>query len=331
MTRRLTQARHICMLTTLAAGAIFPLPHAGAAELTLSALGASGYMASTCAGLNSGYYGRAGESQSMMAAGSLCNSGSGNLAAGSAAQTAGLTWDHTWSLVTTTQAAQAVSSAGYGWAKVQSSFQGVGSAGFVHGGATAGWTDRLTVGAVDPADVGKAALFNFSVHLDGLLDVSQGIANGAQAALQVWLNDSVYFPDSYTTAINGNGGADSQAVNEWLAFSAPIKLGSAFDLGVASRTIASITSVGPSNYMSDASADFSHTAEWEGVSSVTVGGKSVDYTLASLSGVDWRVPYVEVTSVPEPSTLALLFAGLVALGGSKLGGKRLRSRMCGRC
>lgn len=61
----------------------------------------------------------------------------------------------------------------------------------------------------------------------------------------------------------------------------------------------------------DVSADLSHTALWDGFTSVRdAGGNPVsNYTFSSGSGVDYVQP------IPEPGTLVLLLAGGAVLGG----------------
>lgn len=60
----------------------------------------------------------------------------------------------------------------------------------------------------------------------------------------------------------------------------------------------------------DATVDASHTALWGGINAVLSEGTSVDYSVSSASGFNYRVPL----PVPEPGTYALMLSGLGVLG-----------------
>lgn len=196
--------------------------------------------------------------------------------------------------------------------------------------AFAQWSDRVTIdgGSLN----GTPGTFTASMTVFGSASFDRS---------GVYLTDKADIRGSWFTFLSsdgefGSGGViDSYGVGEWgfidgelfylgdglnqslaeisldFIYGEPFTLAGA--LGVDLTVENSASDPGGIN----ASLDFSHSAYWNGFSSVLdSNGKEVSgYSLSSLSGINWAQP------VPEPSTL-----GTLALASAGLAGRRRRRR-----
>jgi hypothetical protein len=98
-------------------------------------------------------------------------------------------------------------------------------------------------------------------------------------------------------------------------FAIPFVFGTPFDLdyrfhGRAVSSPANLAGIPPYGF---AWYDLSNSLLWGGISSVTVGGNTVNYDFQSASGFDWRESSIPTNGAPEPTSLALVGLGLAAL------------------
>jgi hypothetical protein len=289
----------------------------------------AGYLATPCAGLvasGAPYY-SAGDQFGFdtFTAPTNCQGALGSTVSGGLNTAANAQWQVPYSGGTGTQAATASAGAGYGWSKLSTSAQAVGSQTPVAGMAMGGWADMLTIVPTDPALIGTQAHLNFNLHVDGQLKVSLGYFAGpyAQIRLSAYGNKLFDFANPLSdTVIQLGMGTTPDAVttlnvNQTVPMSLTFTLGDTFQMSVFERSLSWIQTQWPIFPQTTASADFSNTFTWQGVSSVTVGGTSVAYTMTSASGVNWANA---ITPVPEPGSGALVLAGLL------LAGRWLRTR-----
>jgi len=203
---------------------------------------------------------------------------------------------------------------------------------FPTGAAQAGFTDQVTITGQPN---GTTGLMQFLVHVDGTLQSS-----GPSARPGFWVtpyqNGAITSRDAIFNAANPNpvigslssvgyqtriwwnpaetsAGAPDLVVNEDILFTMPFTFGTTFSMGLYGVAVGTNGAFGAGVVNSTATSDFGNTITWEGISTVTVGGAPVSYAMTSLSGIDWTVA-AEADTIPEPTTLAVLAAGLGGLG-----------------
>ncbi len=281
---------------------------ASADQLAQKQLVGPTYMVSVCGGRGSGSGIQPGSTVAMVVGTSNCLSSSGSTLSGSSAQA--VTYD--WTANNLPQATQAQGAAGFGNIHLASSYSGTNSAGFDLAEATGGWQDVLTINAVNPTNNGKSATLSFNLVLTGQLDAKAiGGNTGAEIALQAWVNHNLT-EGSYASSIQSTGNqTQHKDVDSVVPLSVSFTLGQAFTLGVFGSAAALNASASAANAVNVASADFSHTVLWDGISSITLNGSAIDYSVTSASGIDWRNA---VSTVPEPTSGALWAVGLCVLG-----------------
>jgi hypothetical protein len=207
-------------------------------------------------------------------------------------------------------------------------FRATPAAGFAQAAATAGWVDMLTLTPLNPADIGKPAQLSFGIQVDGTLAGQLGgsfsFNSGVGLGIKPYVNDAGLPPGPGAEFFVGGQGQNNfpynQTVNQVVSFTANITLGTAFELGVFARAVAGNASAGGVYQFNDATADFSNTLSWAGISALTVAGNAVPYTLSSASGIDWTQPYA--APVPEPQVWALWAAGLLAVAALRTRARR---------
>lgn len=207
---------------------------------------------------------------------------------------------------------------------------GEGFGGFAAAVASGGWVDMLTLNPRNAADIGKTASFTFALNVEGLL-AGQGAVHSfnslARFGVKPYINDASLPPGPASEfALQGQGQIGfpyNAAVNQLTLFTGNITLGTPFELGVFARAWAGNASSGPLFVFSEATADFSSAITWAGISSLTLGGAPVAYTLSSASGIDWIQPFA--STVPEPATWALWTGGLLGMGALR---RRRRAASC---
>lgn len=271
-----------------------------AAELNHNSVGASGAMVSACGGIASGGFPTEGNFFDWQAGKSVCNSAltavPGNLVANSASYTQ-------VEVVTDTHG-----SAQFGQVGSFAHFRANAHQGFAAAETTAGWSDTLTLQPLNLGQLGQNVDVAFTLHVHGVLD---GVPSGnsyTRYGVQAWKDNLAVAGQSLRFQGQGQGGFPfHQAVDQNVTFHVTAKLGTAFNLGVFTRSSTGTAGSGP-NWFSEATSDFAGTVTWQGISGVTLGGNAVAYTLSSTSGIDWRQPFT--AAVPEPASWGLMLAGL---------------------
>ncbi len=296
---------HLLKLLPATALALAGLPSA-AAELGQADLGSTGAMVSSCGGIATGAFLIEGNRFDWRPGQFNCTS-SQTITPGQV-----LTASDGFNQGAPSVQTNANGSAQYGSVGMFAHFRANASAGFAAASTTAGWTDTWLITPANNAQIGQTVVLNFSLHLDGTLDALPEGNSYTRIGTQVWLNDATALNQVYR--VQGQGQFNfpfNQVIDQGLDFSVDVVLGTPFELGIFSRASAGTAGAGP-DVFSEATSDFDSTLTWQGISSVTLGGNAIDYTLSSESGVDWRQPFVSA-SVPEPTTLLLLSAGLLGL------------------
>lgn len=295
----------------LAAGLAIAPPGAQAAQTTLFQLGPSEVMVSACAGLQTGNGWSPGGSVSMIDARSTCESGTTVEPAGEVSRS--VVYDESPTAVQASSQGQAR----FGQIRLASAFAADTANGLSMGVVNAGWNATMTVLPFDPADIGKAALYTFGIHVDGLL-AGAGFGNSG-AGLSLW----ALVDDGFTGASWSASGQGvlfqpyHQVLDEDIEFSLPITLGTPFKLGFFAATWSGNAS--GFGGASQASTDLWNTITWNGVRAVTVAGVPIDHALDSSNGIDWRLPFAaaDPQAVPLPSTLLLAAAGVLLARGRR--------------
>jgi hypothetical protein len=191
------------------------------------------------------------------------------------------------------------------------------AAGFAQAEATGGWVDTLTLNPLNASDLGKVASFTFAMHVEGTLAGQAGGVDSfnsfAGLGIKPYIDGASLPPGSdFIAAGQGQWGFPyNQSVNQTVLFTGNVTLGTPFDLGIFARASAGNASSGPIYSFNDSTADFANTLTWAGISSLTLDGNAVAYTLGSASGIDWTQAYT--AAVPEPQTWALWTMGLLAV------------------
>ncbi|MBS0448139.1 MAG: hypothetical protein JSR59_19580 [Proteobacteria bacterium] len=281
---------------------------AAADQVTQNQLKGAAYMASICGGLSQGSGLSPGNAIAMAPTGYDCESATGGTMGGQAAQSV----NYAWTGGGLPQSATAQGSAGFGVIHLSSSYSGSNNAGFDLAAASGGWQDVMTINAVNPADNGQAAMLHFGISVSGTLDAATTGGNTfAQILLQPWFNQYLR-PAGWSDGFQAIGNqTQHQDVGTVATLSFGFTLGQPFTLGIFAMSADGNASVSGANVINHASSDFSHTLLWNGIDSVTVNGQSIDYSITSASGMDWRNA---VSAVPEPGGVALWACGLLALG-----------------
>lgn len=281
---------------------------AHSAQLARTSIVAPGVMSSTCAGLTNG---------ASPAPGDLVNTGFPAELTCNSQQSAGATASSSASYANAGQAVSGASRsfAAMGAMRLESDFSGPNSATFPQAVATAGWVDGWRVDPTNPALIGQNAVLSFRLHVTGDLLAIAGFNSVARLAATPYVNDlSVSTPTNVSFQGQGQQGSPyQQTVDATVGFAVPIVLGTPFELGLFGRAASGTASVAGSNLINTVSSD-APSIDWEGITSVTVGGQPVDVVVTSTSGVDWTVP------VPEPALgfgIVCGMAGLAALGARR--------------
>jgi len=193
------------------------------------------------------------------------------------------------------------------------------AAGFAQAEATGGWVDTLTLTPLNPADIGQTASLTFAMHVEGTLagqdSTSFSFNSGAGLGIKPYVNGASLPPGPGADfTVGGQGQWNfpyNQTLDQTVLFSANVTLGTPFELGIFARALAGNASSGAVYTFNDATADFSNTLSWAGITALTLNGNPVAYTLASASGIDWTQPFA--APVPEPATWALWAGGLLGV------------------
>jgi hypothetical protein len=191
-----------------------------------------------------------------------------------------------------------------------------GSYGPFFGGATAGWSDHLTITATDPANDGKAGRMFFHLLVDGTLDAFDGFPSEAGVRVQHWLFGGPSgnpYTDDYLELASGLDVTAHKTVNTELLIGVNFTFGTPFDLGVFATAYA-MALQGQTYANEHCESNFSNGLVWNGIASVIRSSDSqpVGYTVTATSGLDYTqsVPL----TVPEPEAEALGACALCSVG-----------------
>lgn len=289
---------------------------ASATELGRLDIAAPGAMVSACAGIDAGNGSAIGDKPAWVAGRNTCNAVQTALPYASVAQAASYQ-EPGPAAVNAAANGQAV----MGQTRLFAHSRAYNDAGIAAGAVTGGWVDNLTLTPANPADIGKTASFTFAIDVQGTL-AGQGATDSfnsrASLGIRPYVDDLSLTDPVFQFLVGGQGQQFSpynQTVNQIVSFSTDIVLGTPFELGIFARALAGNASAtaGAPFAISEATVDFSNTISWAGISSLTLNGNPVAYSLSSASGIDWTQPYA--TAVPEPQTWALMLAGIGIVAG----------------
>ena len=219
--------------------ALASLP-AFAIEMSQQNLGSTGALVSSCAGLATGAFPIEGGLFDWLPGQSNCSSAWTTFPA--QLVVAG----DIYTQATPSVQADAIGNAKYGSVGMHAHFRANASAGFAAAESTAGWTDTWTLMPANPAQLGQNAVLSFSVHLDGVLD-GLPIGNSyTRIGTQLWLNNAPVAGQAFRAQGQGQGGFPfHQVIDQDVAFSVTVTLGTPFELGVFSRASAGTAGAGP--------------------------------------------------------------------------------------
>lgn len=166
------------------------------------------------------------------------------------------------------------------------------------------------------------ATFVFDAVMDNISNGDPGAAVGTKGC--------VFAFNPNVSACNGFNPQPASVVDTVLLLSILVSAGDVLDLSLELSTTAGALAQAEafSGSAAQAGSDFSHTIEWLGLQSATVGGRTYTgpLSLQSDSGFDYlRVPGSDGT-VPEPSSLLLAVPALLALGVRRAGRRQTPSR-----
>lgn len=313
------------LLTLIFSLAFAGVPAALAAELGRLDIAAPGAMISACAGMDTGNGFAIGDKPAWVQGRYSCNAAQTAQPNASVTQTASYQEPGPAAVNSTSNGQTTM-----GQTKLFAHSRAYNDAGIAKGVVTGGWVDNLTLNPVNAADVGKTASFTFAMDVQGTL-AGQGAPgtysfnSGASLGIRPYVNDLSLTGPVFQFFVGGQGqnyDPYNQTVNQVVSFTTDITLGSPFELGIFARALAgNASATGGAPYaVSEATVDFSNTISWSGISSVTMNGTPVPYTLSSTSGIDWTQPYAPV---PVPAGIVLFGSGLVGLLGAALRKKKL--------
>lgn len=231
------------------------------------------------------------------------------------------------------------SSGGSGWAWVEpggvhltaigtASVQG-GPEAYDPGGAEAfgyasGGFSETTVWNISGVAAGQVVTVDFQVRIDGATGVNMTLLQGGTASGYRIYDWDVRFGSLGIHSVTNSDQPDNFGV---MSFSTQVTVGAPMTLSIAG----SVAAHGQAGilcstfwgyvcdpYTHGASvtglADLGHTLAWNGVTAIYLGDNALPLSALSVtsdSGFDYGQAYVE--AVPEPSSIALWFAGLLLL------------------
>jgi hypothetical protein len=207
---------------------------------------------------------------------------------------------------------------------------GVGATSQTRGLGGATWADQLTISSATSSGAAFArATFSLSGGLNSLSEAAS-TGNSTMAA-EVRINGALVF--STTAQLVSSGGAITvNDIRRGQALNGVFQIDPATDLtgdfsfdipfvfGVPFLMSGSLTAFtqalsGAAGAEASASSNFGSSGLWGGISGVHLADGTAlgGYSLGSDSGFDWNNAFPAV-AVPEPSTYAMLLAGLVFVG-----------------
>ncbi|MFO1226526.1 PEP-CTERM sorting domain-containing protein [Roseateles sp.] len=203
----------------------------------------------------------------------------------------------------------------YGVIKLQGEFAGSGNT--ISRGI---FRDDLTFNVPGLA-LGTPLDVTFAIDVSG--DLQVGLVTGlaqAQWNLQADLGGGATDLRAIGTLFNnGTGAAPTFSGDAFGSFQATVRLAN----GYAAPLYVQLEGAAQAAYnhtgaRNAASYDLSHSLYWGGITQLSVNGQAVtDYALSSASGTDYRLSLAP--PVPEPTSAALLFAGLGLVAWLKRG------------
>ena len=185
-------------------------------------------------------------------------------------------------------------------------------------GGSASFTDLLTINPVSTDLVGRTTDFHFILGISGSLTATGGSYFDAENNQTYGNANSSWQVDASISGVpvlhrSGTDSSFDGFHGDPIArqiVDAVVPLGNPFTLTITLGVGSSL-----SYDVGAAAADLGHTLTWGGISEVTLAdtGTPIDFTVASASGFDYQSSHIPAgdATVPEPSGLALLGAGLL--------------------
>lgn len=202
---------------------------------------------------------------------------------------------------------------------------------FACAAANGGWNESFTIS--DPAYNGQDGFMLADLDVQGALDAAgfagrsgvsvTGYKNYSQLTIYggagTYFNHGASDPIStdrqsayWGAATYAGGTTEFRTINDAITLAVPFTFGQVFIFGVYAYGSAGMRSSSGVPGLSSSMFDFAHTLAWGGIGSVIHNDAPITgYSLTSGSGLDWANPISD--PVPEPTTLALMLLGGVAL------------------
>ncbi|RZJ06875.1 MAG: PEP-CTERM sorting domain-containing protein [Rubrivivax sp.] len=212
----------------------------------------------------------------------------------------------------------AAGAARMGWVQMSAENHSPAETWFAHGGVNGGYTDRLSVNAAGHA--GESGFLLLRIAVNGTMWATAE-AGGTGFQVVPYLNQaqvSAVHPGYDDGSSNHLWGTDLQvgawgvgsapdsslAINEVITFSLPVVVGESMDVGLYTHADAGQRSSGGyPGWMANSGLSF--TSYLDGATLMLGGVPVSGFSIASASGLDWKV-----SAVPEPGIWMLMLAGL---------------------
>ena len=148
------------------------------------------------------------------------------------------------------------------------------------------------------AGQGNSETASWSLNFTAFADVTNSSTRGESVKL-----------DSMGTPVYTFGATNNQLA---VPLGSPVELTVRFNLADPFILHASLTADAYAYHGGDAFGDAAHSAYYAGISSFSLDGVSVPFSITSQTGTDWTQS--QVSNVPEPASYALMLGGLGFMG-----------------